>query len=477
MESYSYDANGNRNSTGYSTGPNNQLLSDGIYNYQYDTEGNLSRRTTIATGATRDFVWDFRNRLASVIDKDSKGNQMQRVDYTYDASNRRISESVQTASGTTTSLFVYDRTNVLLEFQSSNESPLALAERNLFGPAVDQILAQDNGAGKVAWMLTDYLGTIRDIVDNTGAVTDHLVYDSFGNLVSQTNPAATPRYQFTGREFDAATELLYDRARYFDPGAGQFIGQDPLSFGGGDANLYRYVGNGPTNEIDPSGLFDLSRTLNGFLQGLCTFTSGIPQALDNILTFELFISGGGALLRAGGALLRGGGEIGAELGLSSTALARQLGRAGEEAVGITGPKTGIRIPGSDRLRFPDALNLETKTLTEVKNVGSLSYIQQLRDYAAYAQQNKLRFELWVRLLHRCLARFEKQSDVEKSSLSSFMVRNEIQTCTIHVGRRIDGTVAKRSRMGSSKRRASSAAQGRSGAAPSGTQARTRATLG
>jgi hypothetical protein len=30
--------------------------------------------------------------------------------------------------------------------------------------------------------------------------------------------------------------------------------QDPLSFRAGDANLYRYVGNGPTLRIDPSGL-------------------------------------------------------------------------------------------------------------------------------------------------------------------------------------------------------------------------------
>lgn len=31
-------------------------------------------------------------------------------------------------------------------------------------------------------------------------------------------------------------------------------GQDPLGFAAGDANLYRYVGNSPTNFTDPSGL-------------------------------------------------------------------------------------------------------------------------------------------------------------------------------------------------------------------------------
>jgi len=81
-------------------------------------------------------------------------------------------------------------------------------------------------------------------------------------------------------------------------------------------------------------------------------------------------------------------------GSAGIARARQLGQAGEEAVGIMGPKVGIRVPGTNQLRFPDALT--NTTLTEVKNVGSLSYSQQLRDYATYCQQNGLRYELWVR---------------------------------------------------------------------------------
>ncbi|MBI3837753.1 MAG: hypothetical protein HY288_07445 [Planctomycetia bacterium] len=78
------------------------------------------------------------------------------------------------------------------------------------------------------------------------------------------------------------------------------------------------------------------------------------------------------------------------------ALNKATGIAGEEAVGIVGPKVGIRIPGSNQLRFPDELNFGTNVLKEVKNVAKLSYTQQLRDFAAFAQQNSLRFELYVR---------------------------------------------------------------------------------
>ena len=46
----------------------------------------------------------------------------------------------------------------------------------------------------------------------------------------------------------------YYRARYYDPSIGRFISEDPLEFGGGDVNLYAYVGNSPVSYIDPSGL-------------------------------------------------------------------------------------------------------------------------------------------------------------------------------------------------------------------------------
>jgi len=44
------------------------------------------------------------------------------------------------------------------------------------------------------------------------------------------------------------------RHRYYHAQLGRFISRDPIGYDGGDANLYRYVGNRPTNAVDPSGL-------------------------------------------------------------------------------------------------------------------------------------------------------------------------------------------------------------------------------
>jgi RHS repeat-associated protein len=91
-----------------------------------------------------------------------------------------------------------------------------------------------------------------------------------------------------------------------------------------------------------------------------------------------------------GAAISGGSSFAA-----GTQVARSLGQAGEDAVGIVGPKVGIQIPGSGITRFPDQL-VPGISLTEVKNVRYLSLTQQLRDYSAFAQQNNLQFNLFVR---------------------------------------------------------------------------------
>ncbi len=78
-------------------------------------------------------------------------------------------------------------------------------------------------------------------------------FDSFGRVLSETNPSVSFRYGYTGRERDLESGLSYYRARYYDPQVGRFISVDPMGFGAGDTNLYRYVGNSSTMATDPSG--------------------------------------------------------------------------------------------------------------------------------------------------------------------------------------------------------------------------------
>ncbi|MEZ8420602.1 putative toxin [Vibrio splendidus] len=73
----------------------------------------------------------------------------------------------------------------------------------------------------------------------------------------------------------------------------------------------------------------------------------------------------------------------------------QIGQAGEAAVQAAfdiGKKQKFSING--RVRIPDGVT--STTLSEVKNVKSLSYTKQLRDFADIAKQQGLQYDLYVR---------------------------------------------------------------------------------
>ena len=253
-EAYSYDDTGNRNSEGYDTGDHNRLAADGTYTYEYDGEGNRTRRVEIATGEVTEYGWDHRNRMTSVVTKDANGVVTKSVEYTYDLYDRRIAKSVDSdgngAQVATEERYLYDGEHIALVFDGEGNQ----LSRYLHGPQVDQVLAEETAEGEVRWALSDHQGTVRDLIDGDGTVLNHITYDSYGQVTSETNPDVDFRFGYTGRERDQETGLYYYRARYFDPAPGTFVSTDPLGFNAGDSNIYRYVFNGPTNFTDPSGL-------------------------------------------------------------------------------------------------------------------------------------------------------------------------------------------------------------------------------
>jgi RHS repeat-associated protein len=119
-------------------------------------------------------------------------------------------------------------------------------------------LARIDSSGNAAWYVTDIRGSVRDVANYAGTmVLDHLDYDGYGIVTNETVPASGDRYKYTGREFDPVTALQYNRARYYDPKTGRWTSQDPLGLGAGDENLYRYVRNDPTGQVDAYGYTEL----------------------------------------------------------------------------------------------------------------------------------------------------------------------------------------------------------------------------
>ena len=239
-ETYTYDSGGNRTMTGYTTGTGNDLSASPGYTYTYDNEGNQITKTDTSSHVVTSYSYDYHNRLTAV----SVGGTLV-ASYTYDPLDRRIGFN---DNGTQTWV-VWNGQNPYADFNGSG----TLQDRYLYGLAVDQLLARTDSGGATAWYLADKLGTVRDIANSLGTVIDHLSYDSYGSPLSESSPANGDRFKFTGREYDAAAGLYDYRARVYLAAAGRFATQDPKGFAAGDANLYRYVRDEPTNATDPSG--------------------------------------------------------------------------------------------------------------------------------------------------------------------------------------------------------------------------------
>jgi RHS repeat-associated protein len=237
-EAYQFDTLGNRST--WSTDPldSRRLLNDGTYQYLYDDEGNLSAKTELATGKITTYQWDYRNRLTTVT------SSTQTIEYLYDAQDKRVGKKID---GIKIERYIYDGEDIALVVDAQG----TLVERYLYGDSTDSVLAVEQN-GTISWSLGDRQGSIVDLVDEGGTVLNHFVYDSFGNRTATTGVEF--RYGYTGRELDSETGLYYYRARYYAPTTGRFISEDPMGFGAGDTNLYRYVNNSPTNYTDPTGM-------------------------------------------------------------------------------------------------------------------------------------------------------------------------------------------------------------------------------
>ena len=53
---------------------------------------------------------------------------------------------------------------------------------------------------------------MRDIVNGSGTLIDHIDYSTFGNSPTETQSGNGDRYKFTGREWEAEALIQFNRA-------------------------------------------------------------------------------------------------------------------------------------------------------------------------------------------------------------------------------------------------------------------------
>ena len=248
VASYAYDANGNRLSradgagavTAGSYDAQDRLLQYGSTTYAYSPNGQLLSKTT--GGQVTSYQYDTPGNLvaASLPDRTA-------VTYLLDGRARRVGKIV---NGTLVQGLLYqDSLRPIAELDGAGNVVSRFVYASRFN--VPDYLVK---GGKTYRIIADQLGSPRLVVDAaTGAITQRIDYDEFGNVLRDTNPGFQP-FGFAGGLYDPDSKLVRFGARDYEAAAGRWTSKDPLRFGGGDTNLYGYALGDPVNHIDVAGL-------------------------------------------------------------------------------------------------------------------------------------------------------------------------------------------------------------------------------
>jgi len=118
-------------------------------------------------------------------------------------------------------------------------------------------------------------GSVRQLTNSAGNLTDSYTYDAFGNLIEQTG--TTPNlYLYAGEQFDPDLGLYYNRARYLDVRNGRFLGMDGVDGLAGDPptlHRYLYARANPIAYVDTSGNFPNTTSLSAVGSTLVTIAA------------------------------------------------------------------------------------------------------------------------------------------------------------------------------------------------------------
>jgi RHS repeat-associated protein len=268
---YTYDAVYRLTREAVSDDPNS--AGNGVVDYTYDPVGNrLSRISSVEGVLSATSVYDANDRLVSDA-SDANGNTRSAdgKTFVYDFENRIRSANngavritydgdgnlaAKTVGGVTTRYLVDDLnptgySQVVEEIVNGQ-----VQTQYTYGHMIVSQRRRLAGGWATSFYSTDGHGSVRQLTDESGAVTDTYTYDAFGKLISSTGTTPNP-YLYAGERFDADLGLYHLRARHYNADRGRFFSMDPYPGVTGDPvslHKYLYANADPVNLIDPSGL-------------------------------------------------------------------------------------------------------------------------------------------------------------------------------------------------------------------------------
>ncbi len=262
--------------------------------YQYRKDGNIDQQTVQGTQTIfgysgdlltqrgqQDLGWDGNGQLTSDEVRTigwtwdgqlrSATNAGGGIACRYDPDGYRIRREIQ-AIGQPTQARKYivdaegDVPVVLLEIDPAVQDPnLAITKTFLY--ADTQLVGFHDGfyGDSLYFALSDQHGSVRQVMNDSGAVVNGYAYDPWGSpLTAPAFEAVAQPIRYAGYWWDSELARYYCWARYYDPLLERFLSRDPESGSFQEPyelHRYLYCLNDPINRIDPDGEFSFGEAV------------------------------------------------------------------------------------------------------------------------------------------------------------------------------------------------------------------------
>ena len=235
--------------TSYTPNALNQYTNVAGVTCTYDSNFNLAHMGAFMA------VYDAANRLVSASNSGVNDAPAMVAGFVYDGLGRCVK---RTLNGVAT-VFAFDGWKPIMEWDDNGD----LQAWNVYGPGADEILLRHQDAYGYIRFHLDRHGNVAFLLDNVGVVREKYTYDAFGRPKVTDLNGEHPRsfsyyghcFLFQGREYIRELGIYDYRNRFYYPALGRFLQSDPIGFGAGDMNLFRYVGDDPVDGSDPTGLY------------------------------------------------------------------------------------------------------------------------------------------------------------------------------------------------------------------------------
>jgi RHS repeat-associated protein len=247
QSTYYLDGSGNRTGfyssiPGVSSPSTTYDANDRATNCTWDNAGNM-----LADAAGNTYEYDPKNRL-------TKANKINGdiVEYIYDYQGNLIAKEVN-GTATQYNVDVNNPTGYAQVFEEAQNN--AAIVRYTYCTSLVSQSRNNSGTWNTSYYLQDGHGNVRMMADESGAVTDTVDFDAFGQIINHTGN--TPNeFLYCAERQDPNTGLYFLRSRWMDAGSGRFVGMD--GFEGrmrqpSSLHKYLYCASEPVNSLDPSG--------------------------------------------------------------------------------------------------------------------------------------------------------------------------------------------------------------------------------